>query len=140
MAFTVFDWVKEITERKRDWNSISDDEKQSFNPWMINKCLSMYEPYIELVAYVQRYWLLTPEQLYKIYTQYFPQQKIYYSYIKSKNKKPNEELVKAISTYYQTSFREAKQYLKILSKQEQISILKALGNDDEKIKEIYGKI
>ena len=50
---TLFDWLKELTGKKRDWDSFSDKERESFNPYMVNRFLSMHEPFIELVNYVQ---------------------------------------------------------------------------------------
>lgn len=137
MAYSVFDWVKEITERKGNWEDFSEEDKKNFNPWMINKVLSMYEPYIEIVSYVQRYWLVTPQQLYEIYKQYLPQEKIWYKYIKSSKKKENELILNAIAEYYKISTRESKQYLKILPEAEQIQILQALGTDENEINKLY---
>ena len=50
---TLFDWLKELTGKKRDWDSFSDKERESFNPYMVNRFLSMHEPFVELVNYVQ---------------------------------------------------------------------------------------
>ena len=45
---TLFDWLKELTGKKRDWDSFSDKERESFNPYMVNRFLSMHKPFIEL--------------------------------------------------------------------------------------------
>ena len=38
---TIFDWLNEITGAKRSWNEFNDDAKESFNPYMINRFISM---------------------------------------------------------------------------------------------------
>ncbi len=138
MAYNIFEWVKEVTERKGEWSDFSEEDKLAFNPWMLNKCLSMHEPYIELVSQIQKLWLLTHEQLYNVYKQFLPKRKIYYKYIKSSKPKVNENLTKHIAEYYIISTREAKQYLNLLSKEDQINILNSLGVPEEEINEIYG--
>lgn len=45
MARTIFDWLKEITQYKSPWGSFSDEDKESFNSYMIHRYISMYEPY-----------------------------------------------------------------------------------------------
>ena len=43
MSMTLFDWLKELTGKKRDWGSFTDKEKESFNPYMVNRFLSMHQ-------------------------------------------------------------------------------------------------
>lgn len=139
MAYTIFDWAKEVTERKGNWKDISEEDKMSFNPFMLNRVLSMNQNYIELVAYVQRFWLLSHEQLFNVYKQLLPKEKVWSRYIKGTKDKANEEILKVIAKYYEISTREAKQYLKFLTKEEQIKIFESFGTPEEEIDKIYGR-
>ena len=140
MAYNIFDWVKEVTERKGNWDNISEEDKQSFNPYMLNRVLSMNQNYIELVSYVQKFWALDNEMIFSIYKQFLPKERVWSKYIKSSKDKANEDVVKAISTYYQISNRESKQYLKFLTEEDQIKILQALGTPEDEINKLYGNI
>ena len=53
MKMSLFDWLKEITSKKSDWDSFEDKDKETFNPYMIHRFLSMNEDYVELVNYIQ---------------------------------------------------------------------------------------
>ena len=39
--FNIFNWLKEITTKKSDWNSFTDEQKEQFIPYMVNRFLSM---------------------------------------------------------------------------------------------------
>ena len=104
---TLFDWLKELTGKKRDWDSFSDKERESFNPYMINRFLSMHQPFVELVNYVQTIPYTEKEKYYTVYCGLLPKQNVWLKYIKSKMKQPTTELVEALSKIYECSIREA---------------------------------
>ena len=104
---TLFDWLKELTGKKRDWDSFSDKERESFNPYMVNRFLSMHQPFIELVNYVQTIPYTDKKKYYTVYCQLLPKQNVWLKYIKSKMKQPTVELVSAIAEIMQCSRREA---------------------------------
>ena len=62
---SIFDWLKEITYNKSPWNSFTEEDKESFNPYMISRFLSMSKDYIELVNYVQNIPYTEKEKYYK---------------------------------------------------------------------------
>ena len=64
---TIFDWLKEITYKKGDWDLFSDNDKKSWNNYMVHRFLSMNSDYIEVVNIVQKYQYLTDKQVYTIY-------------------------------------------------------------------------
>lgn len=64
--FTVFDWLNEITVNKREWSEFNDEDKKEFNPYLINRFLSMNENYIELVNFVQTIPYTEKEKYYNI--------------------------------------------------------------------------
>jgi hypothetical protein len=133
---TIWDWMKQVTYIKEPWSSFTDEDKESFNRFMIHKIISMYEPYIELANYLQKFWALTPEQIYVIYCEYLPNQKIYAKYIKTSNKKHNSELLEVLSDHFKVSTREIKQYLQILKEQEVKQILSGRGMSEDEINKL----
>ena len=104
---TLFDWLKELTGKKRDWDSFSDKERESFNPYMVNRFLSMHEPFVELVNYVQTIPYTEKQKYYTVYCQLLPKKNVWLKYIKSKMKQPTKELVSAIAQIMECSQREA---------------------------------
>jgi len=104
---TLFDWLSELTGKKRDWDSFSDKERESFNPYMVNRFLSMHQPFIELVNYVQTIPYTDKKKYYTVYKELLPKQNVWLKYIKSKMKQPTVELVSAIAEIMQCSRREA---------------------------------
>lgn len=136
---TIFDWMKQVTYIRDPWYSFSEEDKESFNPYMLHKVISMHEPYIELANYLQQFWLLTHEQLYTIYCSYLPDNKIFAKYIKSTTPKPNFELVSILASHYKVSTREAKSYLHILSEEEVINVLSSRGVNEEEIQKLLNE-
>ncbi len=77
---TIFDWFKQVTYVRDPWSSFSDEDKATFNPYMMHRLVSMYEPYIELANYLQQFWQLKPDQIYLIYCNYLPENKVFAKY------------------------------------------------------------
>ena len=51
----LFDWLNEITYSKRPWDKFTDEEKSTFNTYMINRFISMDSNYIDVVNLIQQY-------------------------------------------------------------------------------------
>ena len=47
---TIFDWLNEISYNKRSWSSFNSEDRESFNPYMINRFISMKGNYIDFVV------------------------------------------------------------------------------------------
>lgn len=113
---TIFDWLNEITGAKRPWNEFTDDAKESFNPYMINRFISMKRDYIDVVNVAQRY-VLPKSKLYEFYCGLLPKSKSFFRYVKS-TKSVNQEQVNALAKYYMCSTREVIDVLPLLEEQE----------------------
>jgi wyosine [tRNA(Phe)-imidazoG37] synthetase (radical SAM superfamily) len=135
----VFDWIKQVTYIKDPWSTFSDEDKATFNPYMLHRFLSMHEPYIELANYLQQFWQLSHDQIYLIYCSYLPEQKIFAKYIKSTTPKANVELLETLADHFKVSTREVKQYLHILNEDQVNSILSSRGISDEEIKRLLNE-
>ena len=120
---TIFDWLKQITYNKGDWDSFSDDDKKSWNNYMVHRFLSMNPNYIEVVNIVQKYQYRTDKQMYTIYKNLIPKRNVFLKYIKGKKDKTSAEDIKYLADYFECSTREIKEYIDIVPKEELANIL-----------------
>lgn len=138
MSLNLYDWLKEVTYVKTPWDKFSEEDKATFNIFMLHRVIGMYEPYIDLANYIQKYWFMTPEQVYKVYCEYLPKTKIYAPYIKSTKPKQNPELLTILAEHYRVSTREIKQYLHLLKPEEVKEVLRSRGIDEDEINKMLG--
>ena len=80
----VFDWFKQITLDKKEWNSFTEEEQNEFNPYIINNLLAAEQNYVELVNIINKLYSLKNEQIYNIYKNLIPKKRIYKKYYKTK--------------------------------------------------------
>lgn len=113
---TIFDWLNEITSSKRSWDDFTDVDRESFNPYMISRFISMKREYIDIVNITQKY-VLPKRKLYEFYCGLLPKSKSFFRYVKS-TKSINQEQVNALSKYYMCSTREIIDVLPLLEEQE----------------------
>ena len=140
MAVTIFDWLKEITGTKKQWSSFNEDDQKQFNPYMVHRYISMYEPYIEVANFAQTLPQNDKEKIYKFYCSMIPKSNVWLKYIKGSKKKPNEKILKCIADYYTVSLGEAEDYLYILKKEGVGLVLEKSGFDEKEIKKLLKEI
>jgi hypothetical protein len=133
---TIFDWLKEITSNKSKWESFTEEEQSSFNPYMMHRLLSMNPEYIEFVNLVQTFPYSDKEKIYNIYLYMIPKKNMFHKYIKSSKKKKQESLLKHIANYYECSLGEAEEYIDILRETGVKSILTKLGVEEKEQKKL----
>ena len=133
---TLFDWINQITYEKKPWNSFTEEEKKSFEPYMIHRFLSMNPEYIEFVNLVQTFPYSDKEKTYNIYLYMIPKKKMFLKYIKSAKFKTKEALLKHIASYYECSLGEAEEYIDILRESGVKSILTKLGIEEKEQKKL----
>ena len=133
---TRFDWLKEITSNKSKWESFTEEEQSSFNPYMMHRLLSMNPEYIEFVNLVQTFPYSDKEKIYNIYLYMIPKKNMFHKYIKSSKKKKQESLLKHIANYFECSFGEAEEYIDILRETGVKSILTKLGVEEKEQKKL----
>ena len=133
---SIFDWLKEITYNKSPWNSFTEEDKESFNPYMVHRFLSMNPDYIDFVNTVQTVPYTSKEKIYNIYLYTIPKRDMWLKYIKSTKAKKQETLLKHVAVYYECSLGEAEEYIDILGNNGVFTILKKLGVDDKEIKKL----
>ena len=115
---TIFDWIGQILVDKKPWDSFNETDQKTFSPFIINRCLSMDEEFIEVVNYFQKYAIgtLEPREVYKWYSDFLPKGKRFNKYIKGKkDKKYDPELINIMCEYFQCSKAETKENLSFIS-------------------------
>ena len=138
-AKTIFEHLSGIKEKKVSWNSLSDMDKKTFSPFIINRWLSMNTDLLPIVNILQKYTigLLSARDVYKVYFDYLPKQKTFDNYIKGKGTgKHNKEMLLHLSNWYGVSQREVIDYLDILSKDDIINILMKYGLTEKESKKL----
>lgn len=138
-AKSIFQHLSGIKEKKDSWASLSDMDKKSFSPFIINRWLSMNMGLLPIVNILQKYTIgfLSARDVYKVYLDFLPKQKTFDKYIKgSKSSKYNKEVLEYLSKWYGVSQREVTDYLEILSKDDVINILTKYGLTDKEAKKL----
>ena len=141
-AKTIFQHLSGIKEKKESWESLSDMDKKSFSPFIINRWLSMNLDLLPIVNELQKYTIgtLSARDTYKLYLDFLPKRKTFDKYIKGKKEsKYNKEVLQYLSTWYGVSQREVVDYLDIISKDEIIAILMKYGLTDKEAKKLLKK-
>jgi heterodisulfide reductase subunit B len=132
----IFDWLNQITYDKQPWNSFTEEDKKSFEPYMIHRFLSMNPDYIEFVNLVQTFPYTDKEKIYNIYLYMIPRKKMFLKYIKSSTKKRQEKLLGYVASYYECSLGEANEYIDILRENGVKDILNKIGVDEKEQKKL----
>ena len=132
----IFDWLKQITYEKQSWDSFTEEDRASFNPYMIHRFLSMNPEYIEFVNLIQNIPYTEKEKIYKLYLYMIPKKNMFLKYIKSTRSKTREELLQHLASYYECSLREADEYYHMLHNDTIKGILKKQGIEDKEIKKL----
>ena len=143
MSKSLFDHITHITQHqtKGYWNSLNETEKKQWSNYMIHRFLSMKMEYVDVVNEIQRY-NLKPKDLYKLYIDILPKKKEWLKYIKGKKKMKHEKwLLEIIAKYYESSLKEAHEYLEVFYATEQNkanlkTILQKYGVDPKEIKKL----
>jgi len=128
-----FDHIKNLHTKKRTWNDFNDEEKKSFNVFIINKGLSMNPNYLGIVNMVQNYTglnqVISPKEVFNIYFNLLPNKFRFYKWIKGVKTKKDKEKAEYLAMHFQVSTREAYNYLNILDKKTIKSIIKNYKNE-----------
>ena len=133
-----FDHIKNLHTKQRSWNDFNDEERKSFNIYIINKALSMNPNYLDIVNMVQKYTnnMLNPKEVFNLYYDLLPNKFRFYKWIKG-SKDKNKEKYQILAEHFECSSREVEEYLELLTKEQVTSIIMKYGVDDKQLKKIY---
>ena len=138
--FSIFDWLKEITVNKSDWDSFTDEQKDEFIPYMINRFISQNEYYIDVVNVVQRIPYTEKEKIYNVYKSLIPKRNVFLKYIKSSTPTYPKPLLEYLANHIECSQTEASEYIPLLGKDNIKNILTSLNVDKKEITKLTQKI
>ena len=136
---TIIDWMNQLLVHKKPWDEFTEYEQKRFSPFIINRWLSMDKEFIEIVNYFQKYSIGTLEsrEVYEWYRNILPKGKRFNKYIKSKmNKKYDDYLINTLCNYFECSKLQVVEYIKLISKEDLVSILEKYGTNPKQIKNI----
>ena len=131
-----FDHIKNLHTKKRRWEDFNDEEKKSFNVFIINIGLSMNPDYLEIVNMVQNFTglnqILSQKEVFNIYFNLLPSKFRFYKWIKGEKTKKDKEKAEYLATHFKVSIREAYDYLQILDRKTVKSIIKNYKNESQR--------
>lgn len=131
----LFTYLENLTEKKIPFDSKNDDMVKGYNPYIINRFISMCESFIPLANEINKYPNLSKETHYNFYLSTLPKRKAYFKYIK-KDKDLTEEEVEYVAEYFNITTREAKGHIKILDKESINTIIKKYRYGQSKTQEV----
>ena len=131
-----FDHIKNLHTKKRRWEDFNDEEKKSFNVFIINKGLSMNPNYLGIVNMVQNFTglnqIISPKEVFNIYFNLLPNNFRFYKWIKGEETKKDKEKAEYLAMHFKVSTREVYDYLGILDRKTINSIIKNYKNDTQR--------
>ena len=141
----LFDHVKHIRtiQDPNYYNNLSDEDRKSFNHFMLLRALSMDEVVVEDMASLYQYLdKIPPPQFYQLLIALVPKSNRYSPWIKSRVLRHNKELLSLVAKRFQVSKLQANQYINILASTEDgqielVNICKAFGLEDKEVEELF---
>ena len=131
-----FDHIKNLHTKKHTWDDFNDEEKKSFNVFIINKALSMNPNYLNIVNMVQNFTglnqILSQKEVFNLYYSLLPNKFRFYKWIKGEKTKKDKEKAEYLAMHFEVSIREAYDYLKILDRKTINKIIKNYKNDTQR--------
>ena len=131
-----FDHIKNLHTKKKRWEDFNDEEKKSFNVFIINKGLSMNPNYLGIVNMVQNFTglnqIISPKEVFNIYFNLLPNNFRFYKWIKGEKTKKDKEKAEYLAMHFKVSTREAYDYLQLLDRKTINSIIKNYKNDTQR--------
>ena len=142
---SLFDHVKAIRQVQDPnyYNNLSEDDRKTFNHFMIVRALSMDESIVEDMAQMYQIFDKIPSaQFYQLLIALVPKSNRFYPWVKSRSMKHNTELLGYVSQRFKIPKYQASEYVNILisipcGTEEIISICRSFGLDDKEIEELF---
>jgi hypothetical protein len=142
---SLFDHVKHIrtVQNPSYYVNLSDDDKKSFNHFMIIRALAMDDTIVEDMAYLYQIFDKIPApQFYQLLIALVPNTNRFSPWIKSKAMKHNKELLNLVAKRFHVSKHQANQYVNLLlrtelGQAELVNICKAFGLEDKEINDLF---
>lgn len=144
---SVFDHVKHIRQ-VQDPNyyiNMSEDDRKSFNHFMILKALAMDDKLVEDMAQLFQIFDKIPSaQFYQLLINLVPRNNFFTPWIKSKVMKHSKDLLGYVAKRFQVSKYQANDYVNLLLRTEDgqgelVLICKAFGLEDKEVEDLFAE-
>ena len=144
---TLFDHVKHIrgVQDPNYYNNLSEENRKSFNHFMILRALSMDSYIVEEMAFLYRYFdKIPPPQFYTLLINLVPRQNRWVPWVKAKVVKHSNELLTVVANHFKVSKRQANEYVNILINTEEglnqlVDLCQGEGVSDTEIEKMFDK-
>ena len=117
----IFDFLKALTEKNVDVDFDNDEIRKSYQPFLINRFVSMCEVFVPFVNEINKYDL-PKEAHFKFLDSVIPKRKYFFNYIKKK-KDISEKEKTILANHFKIGKKETEEYINILSEEEIKSII-----------------
>ena len=142
---SLFDHVKHIRQVQDPdyYTSLSEDDRKSFNHFMIIRALSMDEEILATMAQLYQIFDKIPSpQFYQLLIGLVPKSMRFYPWVKSKKMKHNKDLLVLVAKRFQVPNYQANDYVNLLLRTEDgqaelVSICKAFGLEDKEVEKLF---
>lgn len=113
---SLWDHIKHIYEIQDVdyYEKLSDSDRRSYEPYMINRFISMNPDWIEVIDYIQKFYNIDNKLHYRLLIEFIPKGRYYIPYIKGSPSKYTKELISLISNHYEVKLSEAEEYITII--------------------------
>ena len=141
----LFDHINHIREVKDPnyYNNLSEEEKKSFNTYMLLRILSMDKDIIDEISFISKYSTLIPnEQFYQLLITVVPKGRKFCKYIKNSGNAINEIILNCICNKFSVGKREASDYFTVLLSTESgikelTSLVQSFGYSEKEIEKLF---
>lgn len=131
----IFQLIDNLTIEKKSWSELTEDERNKFNVFTLHRILSLDQDLIEIVGFIQKYYNIPSNIVYDFWLRVLPKKKIYFKFIKKKDKSKNS-IVDILSEFYNISKNQIAEYLNLFSKDDLYMILNGMGYTKDQIKKL----
>ena len=141
----LFDHINHIREIK-DQNyyiSLSDEERKSFNKYMIIRILSMDVNLIEEMSILSKYFQVIPdEQFYKVLIDIVPKGRKFCKYIKKSTENVNKTILDCICNKFKVGEKDGIDYYNILiatesGVKELVTLIQDFGYSEKEVEKLF---
>jgi hypothetical protein len=127
----LFDHINNLLYKNKKWEDFTENDRKSFNVYMVNKFISMNPDYTDVVDQFQKYTKdLDSSTVFNFYYNFLPKRKAYFKYIKGDKPEVKEDILNILSLYYECSKKTALEYTDLLTTEELNIILNKYGFDN----------
>ena len=129
---SLFDYTTNFCTDKKDLREHPDFLK-TYNPFMINKVLSMSPKTCHLALFMSQHWQIPKEQHFAFLNGMVDKDRIFFNYAK-RSDDVSAKTIQYVQDYYQCSLSRALEYINMLSKKQLDTIVEIFKIRDAKIK------